>query len=311
VSALDFIVEQDIRNALARVEAAHTGPADHHWYEPRWDERLQKFANLIQSGETSLARVIAWVAAGPDRDALGAGNDFIWMGERVSANPLLMGIQRRALFNSVLHARCGAETESVVELGAGDGMNLFAFWIAAAPRQARYMALEITSIGRLCTELLGKLEPDMRVSAHPFDYYAPTYDEIPDGQRHMLVFTSGSIEQIGELPREVIAGLLDKAESVSGVHFEPVGWQLSDVLDPLAESHRQRCLGLGYNQNLWALLNELQKDGRISIDRTIINIFGKLKHPSTLIEWHKEGRSRRSGRARLAWSRLRAGRLLR
>lgn len=285
-SAQEFIVEQDIRNALARAAAGHTGPIDHHWYEPRWNKRLQRFANQIQSGETSLARLIAR-ETGAERDALEDGREFIWLGGTVCANPLLMGVQRRAVVNSVLHRLCTPETGSVIELGAGYGLNLFAFWLADAPRHPRYMAFEISSTGRLCTELLGKLEPEMQVSAHAFDYCTPSYEEIPAGQKHIVVLTSGSIEQIRELPKAVISDLLDKAETVSAAHFEPVGWQLRDNIDPLATNHKKRCLSLGYNENLWTLLGELQDEGRIEIHRTIINIFGKLKHPNTLIEWHK------------------------
>jgi hypothetical protein len=284
--AVDFITEQDVPNALARAEAAHLGPVDHHWYEPRWNNRLQHVADLIRSGETSLARVVANVM-GLDRDALAEGNDFVWLDERVYANPLLMGVQRRALVNSVLGQKCSSETDSVIELGSGDGLNLFAFWLAIAPRSARYMAFEIASTGRLCTELLGRLEPAMQVSAHAFDYCAPRYDDIPDGQRDMLVFTSGSIEQINKLPTEVLTQLLTKAQTVTGVHFEPVGWQISDTVEPSAALHKERCLSLGYNENFWGLLMDLQAEGQITVDRVVLNIFGKLKHPSALVEWHK------------------------
>jgi hypothetical protein len=57
--------------------------------------------------------------------------------------------------------------------------------------------------------------------------------------------------------------------------------------DPLAAMHKERCLGLGYNQNLWELVNDLQRKGRIEIVRTFPHICGKLKHPTTLIEWRK------------------------
>jgi hypothetical protein len=288
VSARAFIAEQDLRNALARAAAAHTGPVDHHWYEPRWNERLQQLADLIEGGETSLARVFAFTEPGRGEDPLGDGHEMIWMGERGPANPAVMAAQRRALLNAALLGACRPDTDSVVELGAGDGMNLFSFWLATGPRDASYLALEITGIGRLCTQLLARLEPAMRVSAYRFDYYAPDYTAVPEGQRHMLVFTHGSIEQIGELPRDALAGLLERADAVSGVHLEPVGWQLPGAEnDPLAQTHRERCLRLGYNHNLWPLLSELERDGRIRIVRVRAHVSGKVKHPTTLIEWHK------------------------
>jgi hypothetical protein len=281
-AALAFIAERDIPNALAQL-----GEGDFPVYEPRWDRRLQKVVKAIQAGETDLSRVIARAAEGVGREALGGSGYFVWLGERASISSPLFGAQRRALFNSIIQRQCGPETESIVELGAGDGLNLFKLWLSGTPRDARYMAFEIASTGRLCTELLGKLEPAMRVSAHAYDYYSPKYSDIPRGQKHMLVFTAGSIEQIRELPKRVISDLLGKAQEVSGVHFEPVGWQLSD--DPLSQAGKRHSLAHGYNENLAALLRELEQEGTIAIDRTLLNIFGKVKRPSTLIQWHKVG----------------------
>jgi hypothetical protein len=282
---LEFIVKHDIPNALARATAAHKGPIDHHWYEARWNRHLQKIAGLIQGGETELYRVIDRLRASREkRNVFTNLEERVWMGERVRMNPVLMSHQRRALINAVLFDACTPDTDTIVKLGSGDGMNLFEFWLTASPRDAGYMAFEIASTGRLTTELLGTLEPRMKVSAHYFDYYAPVYDAVPSGQTHMLVFTSGSIEQIRHLPKAVITGLLDKAEAVVGVHFEPVGWQLPEYDNP---AHRKRCLELGYNENLWPLLTELQQDSRIHIDRVVADVFGKIKHPTALIEWHK------------------------
>lgn len=287
--ALEFIIENDLPNALQRARAAHRGPVDHHWYEPRWDEYLQRVVRVIQAGETNLARVINRTTFGADRDALDEPQECVWFGERVPANPLVMGMQRRTVFNSVLHGACTPETDAIVELGAGNGVDLVGFWLAGGPHDAGYRALEITSTGRLCAELLGTLEPALRITADPFDFYAPDYRVLPGRLRHMLVVTSGAVEQIGRLPRAVLEGLLDRADAVTAVHFEPVGWQIPGDGDRArADAHRTRCLSLGYNENFWGLLRELEDEGRIRIDRTVVDIFGKLKHPNALIQWHSE-----------------------
>jgi hypothetical protein len=287
----EFIATHDVRNALARARAAYKGTIDHHWFEPTWDRHLQKIADVIEAGETDLFRIVDKFRVAPladghqeIRNVFKSVDERLWFGERMRMNPVLMGHLRRALVNAALFESCSDETESVVELGAGDGMNLCEFWLTASPRQARYMAFEIASTGRLCAELLGTLDPRIHLSAHAFDYYTPNYEPIPDRQKHMLVFTISSIEQIKELPKAVIEDLLDKADAVSGVHFEPIGWQLPDHENP---RHKRGCLERGYNENLWPLLSELQQAGRISIDRVVADIYGKVFHPATLIQWHK------------------------
>ena len=291
MTPLEFIAAHDVRHALVRARAAYTGKIDHHWFEPTWDKHLQKIADLVESGETDLWRVVDRFRAAPlldlrhaTRNVFTQMEDWLWFGERVRMNYQLMGPMRRALINAVFFDACRDDAESVVELGAGDGMNLCEFWLTASPRQARYMAFEIATTGRLCTELLATLEPRMRLSAHAFDYYTPRYEAIPDRQKHMLVFSIYSIEEIRELPKAVIEDLLDKADEVSGVHFEPVGWQVPDHENP---RHRAGCIERGYNENLWPLLNELQQEGRIAIDRVAADICGKVFHPTTLIQWRK------------------------
>ena len=295
MTAAEFIATHDVRNALARAAAAYNGPIDHHWYEPGWNVSLQKITDLVESGETELLRVVdrfrgTSLADGdggmpPKRNVFDDhGHEALWFGTRVRMKNTLMVHLKRALVNAVLYDACCADTESVVELGSGDGLNLFEFWLAASPRRARYMAFEIASTGRLCTELLATLEPRMRASAHAFDYYTPCYDDIPSGQKHMLVFTIMSIEQIAKLPKAALEGVLDKAAAVSGVHFEPVAWQLPEHDNPV---HKRGCFEHGYNQNLWSLLTELQQEGRISIDRVVVDLYGRPYHPTTLIQWHK------------------------
>ncbi len=285
MTPVEFIARHDVRGALARAAAAYEGPVDHHWYEPVWDRQLQEIATLIESGETELLRVVDRIRASPEkRNVFTDVDERLWFGERLRMNRVLRSHLRHALINAVLYDACRDETESVVELGAGNGINLFEFWLTASPRRARYLAFEIASTGRLCTELMATLEPSMHVSAHAFDYRTPDYALIPNGQQHMLVFTTSSIEQVAELPRAVIDDLLGKADAVSGVHFEPVGWQLPEQDNP---AHRRLCTNRGYNQNFWSLLTEFQQAGRIAIDRTVVNIYGRINHPTTLIEWHK------------------------
>jgi hypothetical protein len=287
----EFIEQRDVRNALARVIAERQIPPDRHSYERTWNRHLQRMAGLIESGETDLFRVVDRFRASPlvdlrpeVRNVFGSVEEKVWFGARLCMNHVLYAPLRRALINAVLFDACRDDTESVVELGAGDGLNLFEFWLTASPRHAQYMNFEIARTGRLCTELLATLEPRMRVTAHPYDFCSPRYDPIATRQKHMLVFTIGSVGEVAELSHAVIEDLLDRADAVSGVHFEPVSWQLPGVDDPV---HRQKCLDHGYNRNLWSLLSGLEAAGRIALDRVVANISGRTIQPHALIQWHK------------------------
>jgi hypothetical protein len=292
MTPLEFIATHDVRNALTRAAAAYKGQIDHHWYEPAWNRHLQKIADHIEAGESELWRVVDRLRASPlvnprdeIRNVFKNLEERFWFGGRVSLNHVLYSHLRRALINAVLFDACRDDTESVVELGAGDGLSLCEFWMtASSPRAAHYMAFEIASLGRMCAELLATLAPGMNLTAHALDLHAPNYDVIPDRQKHMLVFSISALEQVSELPKASIEDLLGKADAVSGVHFEPIGWQLPDHDNP---SHKRACLDLGFNENLWPLLSELQQAGRIAIDRVTTDIYGRVNHPTALIQWHK------------------------
>ncbi len=262
---------------------AEKGEHDHHWYEPTWYVELQRLTRAIESGERNLSRVLDLAVANR-----GNKNFFterarrIWLGKMRAGPASLVFPERRAMRNALLHEACTPETDSIIDLGSGPGYHLFWFWLAGGPRDARYMAFEITKVGRLCTELLAKLGPGIRASAHAFDYYAPDYSPVPGGQRHIVVYTNGSIEQIGQLPEAALWDLTTKAKRVTFLHWEPVGWQIED--NP---QHKERCLKLGYNENLWPMLKKWEAEKRIVIDRTFPNIFGKDHHMAAFIQWRK------------------------
>ena len=72
---------------------------------------------------------------------------------------------------------------------------------------------------------------------------------------------------------------------MTGVHFEPVGWQILD--EPDAAS-RQYAVRQRYNRNLWSLLQVLAGDGALTIDTVVPDLFGdKYKNPGTLIVWRR------------------------
>jgi hypothetical protein len=208
--------------------------------------------------------------------------EAIVLGEVVTLPRALLVAGRRELIVRVLARACGSDTGMVVELGSGWGQNLIDLYLGGGPR-VPYYALEPTAEGRACTEFLAALAPELELSAFGFDFERPEYD-LPRGNEHVLVFTCHSIEQITELPSAAITGLFGLGKRVTGVHFEPITWQLGDGSGTgAAREHARR---KRYNKNLWPLLRELADAREIEIDSVVPDIVGLKPHnPATLVIW--------------------------
>lgn len=114
---------------------------------------------------------------------------------------------------------------------------------------------------------------------------SPTVSGLVD-ETISLVFTSHSIEQIDVLPEGVIASLLDLAPQVTGVHFEPIGWQMDREIEIGATEAYSRARS--YNRNLWPTLKGLADRGLIEILKVVPDIFHqKRTNVSTLVIWRK------------------------
>jgi hypothetical protein len=251
-------------------------------YEGKWGSVRDFAAGVVESGERDLSRAVRRVEAeerGLSLEPL-AG---MALGARVTLPRAAMTGARRDLIQRILLDACEPETSMVVELGSGGGMNLLNLHLWGGPR-VPYYALEPTESGRACAETLAALDPALDLTTAPFDFEQPRYDVLPAGGAHVLVFTVHAVEQVTELPREAITGLFDLGARVTGVHFEPVGWQILDEPDQASQEYalRQR-----YNRNLWALLQELERRGDLTVETVVPDLFGdKYKNPGTLIVWH-------------------------
>ena len=188
---------------------------------------------------------------------------------------------RRDLIARVVAGSSRPETGFVAELGAGWGQNLLDLWLVGGPR-VPYFSLEPTEEGRACAEYLAGLDDGLELTAQPFDFEKPGYDGLPHDCEHALVFTVHSVEQITELPREAITGLFGLGRSVTGVHFEPIGWQVEDR--PELAATRKHSERKSYNRNLWPLLRGLEADGELRIETVVPDLIGiKPRNASTLV----------------------------
>lgn len=120
----------------------------------------------------------------------------------------------------------GHDFDAVVELGSGTGRNLFWLIEKLGSEASRYSfhACEYTAAGRGVTQRLAHVGGVSNLSVHAFDYRTPDLSFLT-GKERVLFFSVYSIEQVTEVPAEVVTEMLRRSAQCTCVHFEPVGWQ--------------------------------------------------------------------------------------
>jgi hypothetical protein len=120
---------------------------------------------------------------------------------------------------------------------------------------------------------------------------------IAPSEKPALVASIHSVEQIPTLKREVFTDLIARLPNLTGVHIEPVSFQLPlERRGPRAPlSSAAYAAQHDYNRNLWSILTGLESEGIIEIEDVAADIIGlNAKNPSTYIRWQ----ARRGPRAR-------------
>lgn len=189
----------------------------------------------------------------------------------------------------ILGEACTPATHAVIELGAGWGRNLFAALLQGAISETtRLYALEFASTAREAAHLVAQGNPALAFEALAFDYHAPDYSGIEASTSPSVLLTVHSIEQIPQLRRDVFTDLIKRLPNLTGLHLEPIGWQI-----PTARSNTRRRLSTAayaerndYNHNFWPVLEGLEHDGLIEITHVAPELLGaNVENPSSFISW--------------------------
>lgn len=260
-------------------------------HDQLWGAVRMAIATAIERGETELSRVVRVVEAVWREMDDSPSNGTAFGGPVTLPRAALIG-GRQALRMRSLAAACLKDTDLVLELGCGWGLNLADFYLGGGPRDASYFGLDLSSEGVECLRLLATLRGG---PAHfyggKFNMMEPEYSMLPHCSGHLLVFSFHAIEQVQNLREEVITGLFEISERVTGVHHEPVGWQIRESLGIQQASSgatRENSARSAYNENLWRILSDLESRGEIRITKRIPDIFGhKNKNASSLIVWER------------------------
>lgn len=179
------------------------------------------------------------------------------------------------------------DTDAVVELGSGFGLNLFRLAHVLGDRAIDYVSAEFTGSGRALCRKLTDVEgaPPLRVEF--IDHKAPDVSFLA-GYRKVLIFTAHSIEQVNTLPDDYFAILAGAAETVVGIHMEPFGFQVrADT--PEARAQKEWIEGRRWNVNFYSCLEAAASRGEVQIEDVLINAFDLLDgNPTSVAIWRNQ-----------------------
>lgn len=283
---------------LQRVREIHGGRepvvSDYHEqqkdYDKGWLNRQTKVLSYIENGERQIGHVYGrlrnfWMSG---RWPVGHYEDFVIDGQEVKLLARSGYMYYRHAAAEAVIDRATKETGLVVELGSGMCDTMFTIWAESRLNWPRYVACEFSEAGRRTSRMLAALEPRMKFDARFFDYRKPDFSGIPKAANHAIAYSTHSIEQVDQVSGELIERLCDLAPRVTGLHFEPIGWQFAeDPSRPLVANHKARCMEFKYNENFWALLNSYQDRGLIRILEAVPYWAGLSYNPACKIVWEK------------------------
>jgi hypothetical protein len=260
-------------------------------------------ARLIGSGEKRLARVLAMLER--ETSAL-SGEDLTRYGHVIGDNIHYLGAVTASITSSLhrlfvreqLIRSIPEDCDQIIELGGGWGPNLFHLWLWGGPRNAEYVSLELSDVGRGLSEMLSRLAPEMRFRSGHADLLRIDLSGVATG-RKVHVLSCYSLALVRELSDDFFSRVLASPGICGGVHVEPGAWQVrpASVVNSRA---REYALRHGRNENLFRLLGQAHSDRILHVDQFVPNNHAANPlEPLSLVEWSRFGsRSRYSlGRA--------------
>lgn len=289
-------------------------------YERLWSGVLEKAQALIMKGETDLKRLHLFMrrnlgaefsdphlaAKYRAHEAAKASTGFIYDHQLVkiyeadSRTVTLMtdAVKMRAALDAF-----GPSVERIVEMGSGWGKTLFNLYLYGAPLGVEYHAMELTRNGRAVTDLIAKhCAPRIDMRTHFFNYFEPDFSSLT-GQKRTCFITHHSIEQVPHVGRELFERMLSVPGFHRCVHLEPCGFQMPGnswlksrfFLERPLNARRMRSIeadnrrfseNRGQNMNLYPILRDLEKEGRIVIHRAWKYFTSHLlSNATSLIVW--------------------------
>lgn len=183
------------------------------------------------------------------------------------------------------------EYDTVIELGSGFGRNMFYYLSLLGGLNSSIVMGEYTLGGlEAANYIKRKYFGQRKVQIYNFDYNSPQlfFEQLKLSRKmsKVLVTTFWSIEQIANIKPELMECILGISPSVTCVHLEPVGSQVSDKSVMLTDVQDFRSY---YNKNLYKTLKGYEERGKLQIADVKLDYFnfGDPGSCGTLIKWKK------------------------
>lgn len=258
-------------------------------YTPGLQHRLDLILDVIDSGVVQLPRALAHIARRLEkrRDLSLEPARYMALGKTVELPARgAQKLYRGSIVETIVDL-CDDETRAVIEMGSGWGEHLSHIWLEGGPPDATYYACEITEPGRKCAKVLSALQEGFQLQAPYFNYVEPDFSFLQTLKGHVVAYTVHSVEQVEELPFELIVKLCESGHKVHVAHFEPIGWQMLEEREKnkTVRKHEKRCRRNHYNINLWPLLKRAESEGLIEIVQAIPYFFGPEYNSACMIVW--------------------------
>ena len=289
-------------------------------YERLWDGVMEKARGLIEKGETDLSRLHLFMRRNfgeefsdshlaqkyRDHEQHKIKNGFIYDKQIIKVNDAdsrVITLMTDAVKMREAIDAFGPNTSRILETGSGWGKGLFNLWLYGSPKEATYYALELTKSGRNISEYIAQhCASNLKLVTKAFEYYDPDFSFM-DTDEKTCFFTHHSIEQIPEIGNNYIDRILETPGFHKCVHLEPVGWQIekndwmsgseleSEMLE-IDAANKKFAEKRNQNRNLYPLLREYEKAGKIRIDVCRKYLCSHLiNNATTLIVWSKNDNS--------------------
>ncbi|MBM3565170.1 MAG: hypothetical protein FJX42_03535 [Alphaproteobacteria bacterium] len=174
--------------------------------------------------------------------------------------------------------------DAIAELGSGYGRNLFKLYCNGGPAGIPYYAGEYTQSGLALTKLFAALDRHVPIKPVFFDHNAPDLSFLK-GAKRVLLFSCHSIEQVYDIPLDYFEKLAQAAPVVTGVHFEPFGFQFGGT-DPISLNHRAIMANKQWNHNMLECLKKAADRGFLSIRHMAANVISPQGgNPTSVAIW--------------------------
>lgn len=179
------------------------------------------------------------------------------------------------------------EYDVIIELGSGWGRNIYYMLQKNIINNQRIISGEFNKTGCIIQESIkNNFFKNQHLNIYHFDYKNSNnfFDQVKKIEKPFqkcLVFTKHSIEQITEIDNDFFDNLLQICPQIKCIHFEPIGWQISEKSFCKSSNY--------YNRNLFSKLEEYQNKNLIKIKNVELDFLSVTRpgNTSTLIEWDK------------------------